>query len=355
MSILPSWLQKPTLISHRGEEGPQAPENSKAAFLKAIDKKMPIEMDVVLTQDLVPIVFHDSTLQRLTNARGVIGKMTWEEIKKAQLSNGETLHTLDEILTLISGQVPVIVDLKPQWHISGKQAAKAVGEVLHRHSPHNPDMATQSFSPIYLRHIQPFAPQVARGQLSYFFEDLLFIGYCRPDYVATDFKSMHFLIGLRKGLGLPLVGWGIEAKDLEQGQQVFDRMIVDAEDRLFVHRHDLKQVFEQAQELLAQAQHNVEALWRAREALLCSDVFAHLTQRIENFFRTPSAWAERDVVSLTGDLTQDLQRLQHNLEHAPNRWHRLGERLGTWLTRKRQSRSTAPGGHSTQPTSLQRK
>ena len=105
-------------IAHRGLHTPavkrksEAPENSKAAFESAIEKNFTIEMDIQLTRDFELIVFHDYFLSRLTQKKGFIVNNDLNYIKTATLYNQENISTLDEVLKLVDGRVPIIIEIK---------------------------------------------------------------------------------------------------------------------------------------------------------------------------------------------------------------------------------------------------
>ena len=65
MEIFKSWLVE-RFIAHRGLHDEANPENSLGAFQNAINNDHPIELDVHLISDGTVVVFHDSTLSRLT-------------------------------------------------------------------------------------------------------------------------------------------------------------------------------------------------------------------------------------------------------------------------------------------------
>ncbi|MGB0262748.1 MAG: glycerophosphodiester phosphodiesterase family protein, partial [Henriciella sp.] len=53
--------------AHRGLWSPESvPENSSGAFARAASKGLGIELDVRLSRDFVPMVFHDRNLERMT-------------------------------------------------------------------------------------------------------------------------------------------------------------------------------------------------------------------------------------------------------------------------------------------------
>lgn len=101
-------------VAHRGLHNSQLPENSVSAFKNAIDNDFAFELDVHLTKDGKVLVSHDSDLKRMCNKEGVIEELTLEEVKvNYKLPNGETLPTLNEVLTICDEKVPIVIELKP--------------------------------------------------------------------------------------------------------------------------------------------------------------------------------------------------------------------------------------------------
>lgn len=324
------------IISHRGEESPTAPENSLAAFAVAIERNMPIELDVVLTSDGVPIVFHDAKLDRLTNRTGWVAKQTFEQIQQARLSNGEPIHTLGQIMDIVDGRVPIIIDIKPQLGVAGADMARAVSREIQHRPYYRGLLATQSFSPTYLRKMRDLAPDVPRGQLSYFIEDLALLPFSKPDFLATDFRSMRIWLGLRRGLGLPLLGWGITEQNLASGQNVFDSVIADVENHQGRDLPSLKSAFGQVRDMLSLATMGevsvIEALEHARNALMQSDAFQEAVAKIDRVLgQEGMSPAERTLVELCGELSKDLAALEAQISLADDRWYRAGQKVGRTL------------------------
>lgn len=100
-------------FAHRGLHSPGVPENSLAAFRLAIESGYGIELDVQMSRDGQPMVFHDRTLDRMTGRPGQIGGLLASELSKATLlGTGERIPTLRETMDLVGDSVPLLVEIK---------------------------------------------------------------------------------------------------------------------------------------------------------------------------------------------------------------------------------------------------
>src|SRR5215469_13477476 len=104
-------------VAHRGlwsSSGP--PENSLAAFEAACEAGYGIELDVQLSSDGEAMVFHDSTLERLTGQAGRVCDHTAADLAEMRLPGGEeTIPTLSETLTLVGRRALVLIELKTPY------------------------------------------------------------------------------------------------------------------------------------------------------------------------------------------------------------------------------------------------
>jgi glycerophosphoryl diester phosphodiesterase len=85
-------------IAHRGG-GAEAPENSLSAFAHAVDLGYTeLETDIRATSDGVAVVHHDATLDRTTDARGLIRTLPWSQVRRARIHGREPVLRLEEAL-----------------------------------------------------------------------------------------------------------------------------------------------------------------------------------------------------------------------------------------------------------------
>ncbi|MFX0078360.1 MAG: glycerophosphodiester phosphodiesterase [Candidatus Hermodarchaeota archaeon] len=99
------------VIAHRGS-GVGPFENTLPGMQMAITWGADgIECDVQNSRDGELVVFHDATLDRLTNGSGLVVEHTLEELKRLQVVEGEKIPTLAEVLTLLKAQPQFIINL----------------------------------------------------------------------------------------------------------------------------------------------------------------------------------------------------------------------------------------------------
>ncbi|MEJ2389917.1 MAG: glycerophosphodiester phosphodiesterase family protein [Gammaproteobacteria bacterium] len=115
----------PSLVAHRGYAR-RYPENTLLALQAAVDAGATyLEFDVLLTQDRVPVLFHDRNLQRMCGQQGAVHDYTLAQLKQFSVSEfdrfgyrfvGNPISTLQETVAYLAGQpaVQAFVELKRQ-------------------------------------------------------------------------------------------------------------------------------------------------------------------------------------------------------------------------------------------------
>lgn len=102
----------PLAVAHR-TGGFNAPENSVGGVLAAQQASIAlIETDIRLAKDGTWIMLHDDTLDRTTTMKGPVAARSWDELKSARLSNGETLPRFEDIYAASRGRSVLVLDLK---------------------------------------------------------------------------------------------------------------------------------------------------------------------------------------------------------------------------------------------------
>ena len=164
MTLPPGFLTRP--IAHRAYHDNAAgrPENSLAAMRAAVDAGYGIEIDLQLSSDGVAMVFHDYDLGRLTGSTGPVATRTAAELAGISLLHGtEGIPTLTQVLDVVAGRVPLLIEIKDQDgalgpNIGGLEAATA--ETLQGYwGP----VALMSFNPHSIAAMAQLAPHLPRG------------------------------------------------------------------------------------------------------------------------------------------------------------------------------------------------
>lgn len=230
--------------AHRGlfDNQSEAPENSLAAFKKAVDAGYGIELDVQLTKDDKLVVFHDATLKRMCGVEGNVWDYTLDELQRFKLADSrETIPTFEEVLTLINAKVPLIIEYKLDRPLT--KVCELGNELL---SQYKGDYCIESFHPFAVMWYKKHRPDVLRGQLSGNLKEftknpkmqrvytlvtyLLTNVLTRPDFIAYDHRYVNNISRrVCKWLGALSVTYTIKsAERYEEVKNDFDLFIFDS-------------------------------------------------------------------------------------------------------------------------------
>ena len=96
-------VEGPIAFAHRGG-AEEFPENTLRAFRHAVSLGYThVETDVHATSDGVAVAFHDDTLDRVTDGRGVVEELTWRQLQQARVAGTDPIVRLDELLEELPG------------------------------------------------------------------------------------------------------------------------------------------------------------------------------------------------------------------------------------------------------------
>ncbi len=211
-----------TDYAHRGLHDEIRPENSLAAFRAAIEAGYGIELDVRLTADKIPVVFHDDTAARVCGAEEKISDMTLDVLRGLRLSGTEEqIPTFAEVLSLVAGQVPILVELKGEN--GNTEVCERAAELLDNYDG---VFSVESFNPLYLSWFREHRPVYFRGLLYTnlfkektahkpwlkFLLGAMFLNFlARPDFIAYNhLYPAEFPLWLcRRFFRLPCMTWTV--------------------------------------------------------------------------------------------------------------------------------------------------
>lgn len=210
--IMPRVFGKPDtaafekwLYAHRGlhDNRTDAPENSLRAFQRAVDAGFGIELDIQMTKDRIPVVFHDFTLKRICGAEGKVSGYTYEELQQFPLcGSDQRIPKFEDVLKLVDGKVPLIVELKIE---ASDLSVCAAGDRLL--ADYSGMYCIESFHPLAVLWYRRHRKEIVRGQLAdaflkegeyrgamyFLLQNLLFNFLAKPDFVAYDHKYPEML------------------------------------------------------------------------------------------------------------------------------------------------------------------
>ena len=211
--------------AHRGLHGKDVPENSLNAFELACRAGYGIELDVQLSRDGEVMVFHDYSLLRMTGCDKQLSELDAEELSSLALNGSDqTVPTFRQVLDLVGGRVPILVELKGEN--TDVSLCERVAELLREYKG---PYCLESFNPLLIGGMKKLFPDAFCG--------LLYTNVCRdkkkrstlnllltamalnllakPDFIAYNQEDRASLpVRITTGLyGAPKVTWTVKTKE----------------------------------------------------------------------------------------------------------------------------------------------
>jgi glycerophosphoryl diester phosphodiesterase len=148
-----SWNQT-LVVGHRGAAA-YAPENTLPSFEEAIKSgAVATECDVFMSQDGVPMVMHDATLDRTTDLTGRV------DATPAQTMIDAGIPTLEKLITTLKGRIVHVIEIK-----AGVNVEQAVVDLVRKHKV-TEETIVFSFNPQIIQKVEALAPEIFTVWLS---------------------------------------------------------------------------------------------------------------------------------------------------------------------------------------------
>lgn len=232
-------------IAHRGLHDARAGiiENTASAFRAAIAGGYGIETDIQAAAGSEPVIFHDTSLGRLTGAEGAVASLTPDQLRRIPLrASQDRILTLAEFLRLIDGRAPLYLEIKSPGGTDRTLERRVAEELADYRGP----ASVMSFDPGSMAAMRRFAPHVPRGLSAMRFmkvrmpdlsalarfrlTHMLDIAAVKPDFLTYEVNGLAVMgPALRRRFPhLPVVTWTVRtAEDRRKARAFADAMIFE--------------------------------------------------------------------------------------------------------------------------------
>ncbi|MXP26899.1 glycerophosphodiester phosphodiesterase [Altererythrobacter indicus] len=225
-------------FAHRGLHGRGKVENSLSAFSAALNAGMGIECDVQTSADGRAVVFHDTNLDRLTHQRGPVSQRTIGELTRIGLGDtADNIATLHDLLKLVRGRVPILVEIKIPHSGRIERICLAVRRELEGYPG---AIGVMSFDPRVSNWFSRHGKTVCRGlvvteenarTLSGSIKRNTSFWAAKPHFLAYDVRDLPSRFAARqRRRGVPLLTWTVNSLTAQEIADTYaDASIAEAE------------------------------------------------------------------------------------------------------------------------------
>ncbi len=233
MTLPASFFARP--ITHRALHDRKAGrvENSVKSIQAALDAGYGIEIDVQLSSDGHAMVFHDDGLDRLTAETGPVRARTRAALEAIPLTDdGGTIQSLETVLGMVAGQVPLLIEIKDQDGAMGPDVGALEAATCAALENYAGDVALMSFNPHAVAVCAKLAPQIPRGIVTSSYQAVFWpevpaetrdilrdipdydrVGACFISHEATDLDRPR--VAELKAQGAYIFTWTIRSAEAE--------------------------------------------------------------------------------------------------------------------------------------------
>lgn len=223
-------------IAHRGLHDAAAGliENTGSAFLAAIAGGYGIECDLRPADGGLPVVFHDLTLERLTDAKGPVSRRSVSDLARVRYrGTDEPILTFADFLDLVGERAPLLVEIKSEWEPPDQ---RFLTEIVRLAQAYQGPLALMSFDPSLMAHIREMAPALPLGIVSGRYHNgdaegwwsdllsperqdrlthLLESGPVAPDFYAYHVAALPTPVTryVREVLAMPVFAWTVRSEE----------------------------------------------------------------------------------------------------------------------------------------------
>lgn len=202
----------------------------------ALGAGLAIECDLQMSRDNVPMVFHDWELDRLTDERGLVAQRPARDLERIALRGSQDrIWRLEELLSLVNGRAPILLEVKSRPDFAIIEAAMAVSRIL---AGYDGPVAVMSFDPRLGEWFASRDPDMLRGLVA---TDTLDHGFryawrqpnaldrAQPDFLASDVHDLpNAITDLWRANGRPLLTWTVRTPALRaRGREHADALIAE--------------------------------------------------------------------------------------------------------------------------------
>ena len=230
----PAFLRAP--LAHRAlhDRARARPENSIPAIKGAVQAGYGIEIDLQLSADGQAMVFHDYDLARLTDQTGPVRQRDAQALNQIPLTDGDGtgIPTLMQVLDLVGGRVPLLIEIKDQDGALGGGIGRLEQATADALSAYNGPAAVMSFNPHSVRVMSGLAPHIPRGLTTCAYEpkdwplvpratrdrlrDIPDIDHVGASFISHDARDLNRpLVAALKARGLAILCWTIRSAQAE--------------------------------------------------------------------------------------------------------------------------------------------